>query len=726
MAFDYQPEWEPGGGVAVLERGIASPATVAITLSNPPAEADEWQLRICNASKTETRFIGDLPVAGEAYFTDVPPDWDLPLCIDLTVYQYTNGQRQLYHIQSIWPDRDGYNPAVVIPGFGNFYFDFATERFKYGEAPPPTREYDGVIVLRQLMSGGQLVDFPTSMPLGVSAQVIVAGRNDNPTTERMRIEWALKDPTGFVEQRYGDSGNVSPDRTWGIANAPYFNLDKAGVWTIEINMGFIAPDGTAVLTDSYSGPLCNVAVEEEFRGSIAEKQLEFYEKLYSFLVNVPSGGVGQVIIYGQNNMATPQEIGAHWIVKDPNGRQVQEYYVAPAAWPEVPPGDYVRFTGAAILFDTIGPWTIEVELLMNPGTPITIDSYRGDLCTVTLEYAGSIIKKELEYDHITLAVGASVPLGASAMVHTEGRNDMSTSQILMFHWVVWDPDGLVALEDDDKTLFGVPPGGTEERMTPRFDLNKKGTYTLKAELLMNPDSPVIVDSYEGVLCTVTLEVPPEYELIQHTIYPYAYIYDGDVEVSTATFTTDPFMPSAWLAEKFASKLEEEVRARGGRPIEVKVYIDTTPPLWTNFRVEVRGTPLGGGVEAAGVAVGIALWLAIILVCLAITAVIVVATLAFTTIMDRIQHKPGLEDVKPGWGKETLILTIKDSEEYWERPVTPAETLERMSEPELRDYLDQIADEEVVPPAISWLPLVVVGGLGILGVGAAVALTAGKR
>ncbi|GAI69610.1 unnamed protein product, partial [marine sediment metagenome] len=234
------------------------------------------------------------------------------------------------------------------------------------------------------------------------------------------------------------------------------------------------------------------------------------------------------------------------------------------------------------------------------------------------------------------------------------------------------------------------------------------------------------DSYEGDLCTTTLEVPPEFELIQHTIYPYAYIYDGDVEVTTATFKTDPFTPAAWMGDKFASKLEEEVRAKGGRPIEVKVYVDTTPLFWTNFRIEVVGTPLGVEV-ASGIAVGIPIWLAIILVCLAIIAVIVVVTLAITTIMDRLEHRPGLEDVKPGWGKETLMLTIHDSEEYWERPLTPTETLEGMSEAELRDYLDQIAEEEVPPEEISpWAIAALVGGLGVVGIGAAVALAARRK
>jgi len=233
----------------------------------------------------------------------------------------------------------------------------------------------------------------------------------------------------------------------------------------------------------------------------------------------------------------------------------------------------------------------------------------------------------------------------------------------------------------------------------------------------------IHDLFEGACLTVA-EAPPTEELIQHTIYPYAYIYDGDVEVTTATFKTDPFTPAAWMADKFASKLEEEVRARGGRPLEVKVYVDKTPLLWTNFRIEVIGTPLGAEV-ASGIAVGIPIWAAILIIALAIIAVIVVVTLAIKTIVGLFKTYPALHDVKPGWGKETLMLTIHDSEEFWERPLTPAETLEGMSEAELRDYLDQIAEEEV-PTEVAWLPLAVVGGLGILGIGAAIALAARPR
>jgi len=246
------------------------------------------------------------------------------------------------------------------------------------------------------------------------------------------------------------------------------------------------------------------------------------------------------------------------------------------------------------------------------------------------------------------------------------------------------------------------------------DIDPGPDYDLYVKIKEHPEAgmPEVDDVIDIV------GIPPEYELIQHTIYHFAYIYDGDVEVTTATFKTDPFTPSAWLGEKFASKLEEEVRARGGRPLEVKVYVDKTPLLWTDFRIEIISTPIGGVTEAApGIAVGIPVWLAIILVCLAFVAVIVALTLAFTTVWDRIHPKPGLEEVKVAWKKEALILDIQDAEEYWERPPTPVETLEGMSEAELRDLLDQIAEEEVPTVPEEWLPLIMLGILGVGGLGA---------
>ncbi|MBA7701010.1 hypothetical protein ES703_109737 [subsurface metagenome] len=55
------------------------------------------------------------------------------------------------------------------------------------------------------------------------------------------------------------------------------------------------------------------------------------------------------------------------------------------------------------------------------------------------------------------------------------------------------------------------------------------------------------------------------------------------------------------------------------------------------------------------------------------------------------------------------------------PETPPETLEGMEDQELRDLLNRLLAE--MAPPISWWPLAILGGVGVLGVGAVVALSA---
>ncbi len=214
-------------------------------------------------------------------------------------------------------------------------------------------------------------------------------------------------------------------------------------------------------------------------------------------------------------------------------------------------------------------------------------------------------------------------------------------------------------------------------------------------------------------------IPPTFELLEETIYPYAYIYDGDAEVSTFTFKTDPFTPASWIAGRLADHFENEVRKAGGRVMEMRVYVDRSPLLWTDWRIEVVGIS-PKTTAGLGMSLGLVWWAAILVVAFAIIAVIIVATLATKTIVGLFKRKPGLEDVKVGWGKETLIKTIQDSEEYWERTPTPIETLEEMSETDLRHLLNEIAEEEVVPP-VEGLGLAIAAaavlGLGALALGA---------
>lgn len=323
------------------------------------------------------------------------------------------------------------------------------------------------------------------------------------------------------------------------------------------------------------------------------------------------------------------------------------------------------------------------------------------------------------------AIGASVPIGEMGLVHIWGRNDSSKTQDLGIVWTVKDPDGVVVEEYVDWS-YGHGPGDDHEFIGDRFDMVKEGTYTIEVYLVMGTyDNPIVVDSYQGALCTVTLEIPPEYELIQDTVYPYAYVYDGDTELSIFTFTTPAFVPAGWAAEKFAAAVESEVEKQGGRVIELKVYADKTPLLWTDFRIEVEGIPLEA-TAGVGVAVGIAPVWAVILIAALIIALIVVLTWSISTIVKLFTHKPISEELKVAMSEEALIRLIGDFELKLERTPTPAAELEQMSHEELRLFCDSLA-EEIAPVGVSWWPLAILGGVAVLGVGgAAVLYTTSRR
>ncbi len=334
----------------------------------------------------------------------------------------------------------------------------------------------------------------------------------------------------------------------------------------------------------------------------------------------------------------------------------------------------------------------------------------------------------LSPSHDKLSANSSVPIGQEGLVHIWGQNNSALERELGISWIVRDPDGLLVElypENKDIEWSATGPGKDHEFIGGRFEFFKEGIYTIDVKLFMNPDSPTVVDSYEGALCTTTPEVPREYEEIQHTVYPYAYIYDGEVEVVTATFKTDPFTPTAWIAEKVAENLASEVRKEGGRVIELRAYADTNPLFWTNIRIDIISTPLRETAGGAPRQTGIALWATVIIIALSIIAVIIALTIAFNVVMDRFEHKPISEKIKKTWSKPTLIGAVNDFEIELELTPTPPSELEGMSEQELRDYCDMLA-EEIAPPGVSWLPWAIAGGAGILAIGTVAVLAAKKK
>lgn len=215
-------------------------------------------------------------------------------------------------------------------------------------------------------------------------------------------------------------------------------------------------------------------------------------------------------------------------------------------------------------------------------------------------------------------------------------------------------------------------------------------------------------------CIDIVGIKPTFSLIHEETYPFAYIYKGNAYKTVGEYKTEPWASTEWpgKAEEFATKLADEIKAHGGRILSLKVYADTTPLLWTDWRVEVEFVDAGVVPGISGVPLVAILPIALIIVkILGVVAVIVAITIAINTVAGLFNTKPGLHETKQAWSKETLIATIKDAEAYWKRTPTPDDTLQAMSQAQARDYLDKIAEQEI-PKATPWAGILVAGIIGV--------------
>jgi len=247
-----------------------------------------------------------------------------------------------------------------------------------------------------------------------------------------------------------------------------------------------------------------------------------------------------------------------------------------------------------------------------------------------------------------------------------------------------------------------------------------GTYDIYCKIIENPEAglPEVTGAIEVV------GLPPTFTLIQETVYSYAYIYSGKVDKAIFECKTVPFVSSAWAADKFAQAIEDEITNAGGRIIEVKVYADITPVMWSNLRVEVTSTPLP---KETAMAVGVLpLWAAIVIAALGIAIAVAIITWSVKKLVESFQHKTLSEKIKLTWSRETLIGATQDFEVYLNRSPTPVAELEQMSDQGLRDYCDELAEVIVPPGVVSWLPWLAIGGVALVGVGVAVVISGHKK
>jgi len=261
--------------------------------------------------------------------------------------------------------------------------------------------------------------------------------------------------------------------------------------------------------------------------------------------------------------------------------------------------------------DEIGVWTADLILYARLDGEVFVEVDREMSRTVAIvqeaapppsEFKGTISKKQLKYDTVQRDIPAGyIPPGQKGIVTAWCRNDMAVRQQLGCMWTVKDPDGQVievypggGIPDWEWGYTG--PGDAQDFIGGRLSLSKVGTYTIVISFFMNPDNPVLVDSYSGALCVVGEEVPPEppeveYKLTQHTEYPRGKTYEGKAEQCTFDFKLYPEqIPGIpWLGTKVAQAIADEVAKYDAEMLDLKIYEDKTPIFWTNYRVIATAT-----------------------------------------------------------------------------------------------------------------------------------------
>lgn len=344
----------------------------------------------------------------------------------------------------------------------------------------------------------------------------------------------------------------------------------------------------------------------------------------------------------------------------------------------------MQITGIQVLRQAEMP--AEMVADVSPGQKLELEVGDTLRISTTLEYQGKA-------SSVTLyaAVGKKILGIFDETVHGEAKLNLPSS-----------PTEYVAVDGKvDISLENIPTG----------------TYDLYCKLKEEPGAGM--PELDNVIEVIS------YNLVQQTKYPMSYIYDGDSEIAEFRCRIDPFLSTDWSAEKIASAVKTKVEEAGGQVLQLTVWADITPVLWTNFKVEVVSTPLPsqGTAMATGV---IPLWVGIMIAAFALAFLIAVITWSIKSIAKTFRHEAISEEIKLTWSRETLTGAALDFEKHLGRTPTPVDQLNLLSDQKLRDYVDEMANVIAPPGAgLSWLPWVAVGGVALVGV-AAVAFSGHKK
>jgi hypothetical protein len=150
-----------------------------------------------------------------------------------------------------------------------------------------------------------------------------------------------------------------------------------------------------------------------------------------------------------------------------------------------------------------------VESFYWTGTEWSLDDYKYFDIALAAASPGTITRKDLEHDgtYSTIPV-YNLPQTERGLVHIWGRNNSTGAQQMGISWTVNNPQGTVVEQYAVWEAWPYTGGGKEhEFIGGRFNLDMQGAWSIEVYLFMNPSSPTIVDSYSGILCTVTAGLP---------------------------------------------------------------------------------------------------------------------------------------------------------------------------------------------------------------------------
>ena len=403
-------------------------------------------------------------------------------------------------------------------------------------------DFKGTISKKELEYNESQRAIPVSnIPQDERGLVHVWGRNAMATSQKLGIRWIVKNPYGTVVEDYQDweFGTTGPGGDHHFIGGR-FDLNKPGTWTISISL---AMNPTSPLTvASYAGVLCTVkeAAPTTFHlsvlvpawatgGYVQPGSGDYPTNTTITLRAYPLSGY-QFVGWGRDASGTSSTYNLYmnsdknveaYFEKVPVAEYTLEVTVEPpgAGYVSISPrkaaysaGEKVTLTAypySGYEFDHWGGWppypgiqstSRSIQIAMTANWWV-VAAFQKVTAPPT---QGTISKKELEYNESQRAIPVSnIPQDERGLVHVWGRNAMATSQKLGIRWIVKNPYGTVVEDYQDWEFGTTGPGGDHHFIGGRFDLNKPGTWTIAISLAMNPTSPLTVDSYAGVLCTVT-------------------------------------------------------------------------------------------------------------------------------------------------------------------------------------------------------------------------------